>query len=176
MTQTTSMTNTPISEPATPVNDAAIITTITRFLAAIGIPVDERELPDGTFLPGISPEGGVLCIDRARLLHPGDLLHEAGHIACATPEARAAMRGHAGDDPAEEMMAIAWSYAAALECGIDPAVVFHEHGYHGGGSAIRENFAEGRFFGVPVLAWLGMTEAPEVGAERPYPAMTRWVR
>jgi hypothetical protein len=39
---------------------------------------------------------------------------EAGHIAISSPDRRAAIQRAAGPDPAEEMMAIAWSYAASV--------------------------------------------------------------
>ena len=48
------------------------------------------------------------------------------------------------------MMAIAWSYAAAVHLGLDPAVVFHEAGYRGGSGSLIENFAQERYIGVPI--------------------------
>jgi hypothetical protein len=77
------------------------------------------------------------------------------------------------------MASIAWSYAAAVRLQIDPAVVFHDGGYRGDASAILENFAVGRYFGVPLLQWFGMTydthHAETLGVE-PYPAMRAWIR
>lgn len=75
---------------------------------------------------------------------------------------------------AEEMMAIAWSYAACVHLGIDAKFVFHDNGYKGGGSSIAENFKEGRYFGVPVLKWVGMCNNPE--EENGYPKMIKWLR
>ena len=114
------------------------------------------------------------------LAYPGDMLHEAGHLAMMTAEERAACNGDAGNDPGAEMAAIAWSYAAALEIGLDPALVFHAHGYKGGGAAIIENFAAGRYIGVPMLQWFGLTTDP-AQRQRPvdavvYPAMKCWLR
>ncbi len=68
------------------------------------------------------------------------------------------------------MAAIGWSYAAALAIGIPLEVVFHAQGYRGGSDSLLENFAEGRYLGVPLLQWYGMTGAGE------YPAMRGWVR
>lgn len=48
--------------------------------------------------------------------------------------ARRASIGDAGQDQGEEIAAHAWSYAAAIECGIPPDIVFHEHGYQGSGA------------------------------------------
>jgi hypothetical protein len=146
---------------------------IIDFLAAIGMPVREEPLPGPTFLPGVTISRGVLVIDEARLLYPGDILHEAGHLAILTPSARAAADGDIGDDGGMEMAAIAWSYAAALHLSIDPSVVFHAAGYHAGSQNILENFAAGRYVGVPILEWAGMTAAR---GERPFPFMSRWLR
>lgn len=154
-------------------------TTIRAFLAEIGIPVTAAPLDRDGFLPGIAVRDGGLTIDPARRFWPGDLLHEAGHIAVTAPEARATLT-QVSDCPGEEMAAIAWSYAAARAIGIDPAVVFHEAGYRGGSAALLENFNAGRYFGVPLLACWGMTIAPGTGPDDGsapcYPAMQRWLR
>jgi hypothetical protein len=77
------------------------------------------------------------------------------------------------------MMAIAWSWAAALHLKFDPAIVFHKAGYGGGGAWIVENFAAGHYFGVPMLDYAGMTcdlgRAAREGLT-PYPHMHRWLR
>ena len=164
---------------------------IVRFLQEIGIAVRRAELTGETFLPGVLVEAGGLVIDEARLVHPGDLLHEAGHLAVLT----AAERANAGADlqsgPGEEMAAIAWSYAACVHLGLDATAVFHDAGYKGEGAALRENFSEGRYIGVPLLQWYGLTReraraegartgAVESGggevAEAVYPRMGRWLR
>ena len=142
---------------------------IAAFLDSIGIPVRTAEIDGPTFLPGIRIEQGGLQIDPVKLKYPGDLLHEAGHLAILTPELRAAMSDDAGNDGGAEMTAIAWSYAAAMHLGIKAEVVFHPDGYKGGAKSIADNFAAGNYFGVPFLRLWGMT----TGA---YPAMLRWVR
>ena len=150
---------------------------ILPFLNQIGIVVTERPLTGPTFLPGILIEEGTLAIDREKLKYPGDLLHEAGHIAVVVPSQRASLSANLQTGPAEEMAAIAWSYAAALHIGLDPAIVLHEHGYKGGGGSILKNFREGRYFAVAFLAWCGMTRERADGAEEPaYPQMKTWMR
>jgi hypothetical protein len=148
-------------------------------LTGIGLPVTYAELPAQTLLPGILVENGRLVIDASRLTFPGDLLHEAGHLAVMTPEERASAHPDIGDDGGFEMAAIAWSYAAAIHIGLELGIVFHEGGYRGASTSIIENFADRRYFGVPVLEWLGMTadvkRATELGVE-PYPNMLRWLR
>lgn len=130
--------------------------TIAAFLMEIGLPVEIGEIHQPTFLPGIHAESGILRVDPAKLSWPGDLLHEAGHLALLTGEQRKQVIGNVGDDGGAELGAIAWSYAAAIHLHLDPGVVFHEHGYHGGSQGILENFAAGRYIGVPMLQWRGL--------------------
>lgn len=149
-----------------------------RFLRTIGLEIHTRPLAGQTLLPGIKIERGTLVVDEARLAFPGDLLHEAGHLAVCKPERRKTMSGDALGSGGEEMAAIAWSYAAALHLGIDPSIVFHEQGYRGWSQSILENFAVGRYFGVPMLAWLGLALDPQrpAGGETPaYPHMIKWL-
>jgi hypothetical protein len=84
-----------------------------------------------------------------------------------------------GSDPAEEMMAISWSYAAILHLQLPPEVVFHPAGYRGGSQSLLDNFATGRYLAIPMLQWLGMThdekQARETGAA-PYPKMKTCLR
>lgn len=152
---------------------------IARFLTGIGIPVRGGEVPASSFLPGLRIDRGALVVDEARLLYPGDLLHEAGHLAVLPPAARAEVVDSPGDDGGLEMAAIAWSYAAALAAGLEPAVVFHPDGYKGGAQALLDNFSQGRYIGVPLLAWMGLTVEPRraaTGGEEPYPQMVGWLR
>jgi hypothetical protein len=151
---------------------------IVEFLRGIGLAIRAGEIAGPTILPGIAVEHGELLFDPAQLHFPCDLLHEAGHLAVVPPERRAAMHRDVGSDPAEEMMAIAWSYAAALHLGIDPALLFH-HEYKGGGPTILAAFAHDGGFGVPMLQWVGLTyDAARARAEggAPYPHMRRWLR
>ena len=154
------------------------MSTIVEFLRGIGLDVREGELEGPTFTPGIQIRHGALIYAEDALSHPGDLLHEAGHLAIVPPDRRAAMHIDAGKSPAEEMAAIAWSYAAAMHLDFGPGVVFHDDGYRGGGAALVENFAEGRYVGVPMLQWLGLTaddrRASELGVP-PYPHMLKWL-
>ncbi|MEO8596967.1 MAG: hypothetical protein ABI759_26860 [Candidatus Solibacter sp.] len=137
------------------------------------------EIQEATFLPGVHAASGILLVNLDRLLWPGDLLHEAGHLALLTPEARREAEGNVGNDGGDEMGAIAWSYAAALHLNLDPAVVFHAGGYQGGSEALLANFTAGHYLGVPVLEWRGLClsgqRAAETGAA-PYPHMLRWLR
>jgi hypothetical protein len=156
-----------------------ITSRIVDFIRQIGIAVRAGEITGPTPCPGILVEQGVLVVDETRLSFPGDLLHEAGHLAVMPPGQRPLAGRHVEAGGGEEMMAIAWSYAAALHIEIDPAVVFHAGGYRGQGAGLRENFRQGHYLAVPLLEWVGMTwdnkRAAELGV-RPYPAMRRWLR
>jgi hypothetical protein len=152
---------------------------IGAFLETIGLTLRSAELIAPTFLPGLKMEPGGLVVDEERLLYPGDLLHEAGHLAMLTGEQRRSQGPDAGPNLGYEIGAMCWSYAAALHIGIDPAVVFHPHGYRGASQSFLQNFAEGRYPGLPLLQWMGLTadeqHAPALGV-KPFPHMLRWLR
>jgi hypothetical protein len=153
-----------------------LIGRIVGFLRSIGIPVEGATLEDGTFLPGIAVVNGGLRIDLSRLDWPGDLLHEAGHVACGDPARR---DEGVSNDPGEEMAALAWSFAAVTHLGLDPSVPFHAGGYRGEGASLAENFSRGGYVGVPMLAMWGLTHEPhraKAAGAPPYPHMLAWRR
>lgn len=152
---------------------------IAAFLAGIGIPVEAADLPDRCFVPGIRIERGRLLVDEARLTHPGDLLHEAGHIAVMTPEVRARRSLDISQNLGDEVAAIAWSWAALTHLELDPTVVFHPGGYRGSSAWFTELFESGRAPGLPLLQWMGLTyDSPtaEARGALPFPHMRRWLR
>jgi len=147
------------------------------FVVGLGIDVRKGELPDDTFLPGLDVQFGVIVIDEAKLAHPGDILHEAGHIAVAEPQARKAERLEPTDG--DEMATLAWSWAALTHLGLDPAVVFHAEGYKGGSESLIQAFRNGANLGTPLLQYYGLTLEPRLAAERgfaTFPHMLRWLR
>ncbi len=147
------------------------------FVIGLGIDVTAGELPDDTFLPGVDIRFGGLVIDEQRLAHPGDILHEAGHIAVTEPEGRKAERLEPTDG--EEMATLAWSWAALTHLELDPGVVFHPEGYKGDAGWLVETFTSGGAIGVPLLQFYGLALEPRQAAERgvaPFPHMLRWLR
>ncbi|GAB5349109.1 hypothetical protein [Alteriqipengyuania sp. 357] len=149
------------------------------FLEEVGIEVDWFS-GDGQKQPldGLAIVNGRLLVDPETPIWPGDLLHEGGHIAGAAPEDRPSL-GPVEADPAAEMMAIAWSYAASLQCGITPEQLFHDGGYRGDAPNLRSSFLVGPGIGTPMLALYGMTAEPHRAQEQgmaPFPAMARWLR
>ncbi len=151
------------------------------FLQQIGLTAQYGELAQqDCFLPGCSIANGEIIVDKHLLLYPGDILHEAGHLAVVPAAERCTLHSdqiaNRTDAPAEEMMALAWSYAACVFLSIDPHFVFHDNGYKGGGNNLVENFQAGRYIGVPVLEWLGMTTTDANSGIPVYPAMIKWLR
>ncbi|GAB3678055.1 hypothetical protein GCM10027594_35780 [Hymenobacter agri] len=162
----------PVDTPA-----HAYVPAMRAFLAEIGIPTQEAELTVDTFLPGILIENGGLLIDPAKLLYPGDLLHEAGHLAVTPDAERIQLVGNVmagkpeqqGTD-GEEIVAMLWSYAAAQAIGVPPEVVFHPNGYRNASAWMLDNFRQKIYPGLPLLVWMGLTTTDD------FPHMTRWLR
>lgn len=159
-----------------------LINKIAQFLNEIGIPTIPAKFDPETFLPGIMVSEGTLRVDEEKLAFPGDLLHEAGHLAVAPAEIRHLLGGEVivpqADLDTLETEAIAWSYAACIYLQIEPRIVFHEKGYKGKSANILFNFSLGIFFGLSGLEEKGMTfserSARETGVA-PFPAMQKWL-
>ncbi len=151
--------------------------TIVDFLRSIGLDVRLEPIAGKTFLPGIALMPDGLLVDPTALKYPGDLLHEAGHLATMLPTERAAATT-AGDDIGQEIAAQCWSYAAAVHLKLAPEVVFHPDGYHGASRMLIEHYS-GSKVGVPLLQWMGLTLDADRAAEQnvlPYPHMNAWLR
>jgi hypothetical protein len=158
---------------------------IIDFVRGVGIELEERTINEQSFLPGILINNGKMYIDREKLLYPGDILHEAGHLAVMLPEYRAKAGNNVGEDKSqdtaqsEEMMAIAWSYAALVHLGLAPEVVFHADGYRGASPWFIERYTSGEYMALPLLQWTGMAYDGERAQQHntlPYPYMQKWLR
>ena len=151
-----------------------------EFLEQVGIGVDWFGETEGErLLDGLAIVQGRILIDPETPVWPSDLLHEGGHVAVCPPEQRASL-GPLVADPVDEMMAIAWSYAASRECDVTLAQLFHSGGYRTDGPALRQSFSVGCFIGVPFLEQIGMCtsdlgEALAQGVPT-FPGMIRWLR
>lgn len=160
-----------------PAATAPLIAAMREFLTEIGLENQETRLPKDTFLPGLLIDGGRLLIDPARLLYPGDMLHEAGHLAVTPAAERAQLTGNimankpeqVGTD-GEEIGAMLWSYAACQALNLSPEIVFHPQGYRDQSAWILDNYRQGNYPGLPLLVWMGLTTNED------FPRMTRWLR
>lgn len=146
-------------------------------LAGIGIPV----LPASSLLPanfpGLDIQNGCVLVDESRVVHAGDILHEAGHIAVTDEAHRRALR--LTPSGGEELSTMAWSYAMALHLGFSPDIVFYPESYSNFGDGLIETFGSGNYIGLPLMERWGMLVSPQKAAARnvePYPHMLRWLR
>lgn len=155
-----------------------IINTYCDFLHSIGINTIDKEFEGHSFLPGLKIVDGNLLINREQLLYPGDILHEAGHIAVTTAAERNSLNDNVIDDAphknGDEFAVMLWSYAAALHLKTDPAIVFHENGYKGDSDWLLDNYREKKYLGLPLLVWMGL--AADQNKENGYPKMIKWLR
>lgn len=154
--------------------DTSLTSSILAFLDKIGIPNQPKILDETCVLPGVLIDKGILYYDLSRLENPGDLIHEAGHIALMTQDERNKIVGNVKEyrSPAEddELGVLAWSYAASKYLDLKPEVIFHENGYHGQSSQLVHGYATGQNLGLPLLVWMNLCDYET------YPAMKKWVR
>jgi hypothetical protein len=162
---------------------SALTSKIAGFLNGIGIAVVPRRLDGDSFLPGIEVENGKLFVDEMKLVYPGDLLHEAGHLAVAPSGVRHTLSGDIeipGADMDEvEVMATAWAYAALVHLDLEPQVLFHAGGYGGHSDGLIRTFAMGVYPGAHKLQEFGMAATREAASQSngaPFPRMVKWVR
>lgn len=151
---------------------------ILPFLEEIGIAVDWIGDAKQQLLDGLAIIEGRILIDPETPVWPGDLLHEAGHIAVVAADDRATL-GPLEADPTDEMAAIAWSYAASLPCGLPARQLFHDGGYRGDSAKLAQSFAVGHYIGAPMLGVYGMTAdlRTALAEGKPaFPALGRWLR
>ncbi|MCE7991410.1 MAG: hypothetical protein HEP71_05495 [Roseivirga sp.] len=146
---------------------------IIAFLDSIGISVVKTKISQDTFLPGIIINKGIIEYDPQLLKYPGDLLHEAGHIAVLAPQDRKKVAGDLRDyqtpSESDELGAILWSYAALTYLNIAPEIVFHENGYKNNSQWLIDQFENGTYIGLPYLEWKGMTD------QQIFPKVHRWL-
>jgi hypothetical protein len=163
----------PLAHPAAPI-PADYLDRMLSFLTSIGLPVRETSFDKTGFLPGLLIEKGELLLDRTHLLYPGDVLHEAGHIAVTAAAERSLLGANVTENhpekEGEELAVLLWTYAACRHLAIPPVVVFHPEGYKGQSEWLIKSFTNGQYMGLPLLVWMGLT------TNEGFPAMTRWLR
>lgn len=158
------------------------VTKILDFLNNIGINVIEKQLQNDTFLPGISIGANCIEIDFDKLLYPGDILHEAGHLA-VTPSSQRNLIG-TNEMPEEwptqgdEIATMLWSFIASKHLNLPIDFVFHPNGYKNQSEWLIENYSKGNYIGLPLLEWMGLTskENTETNDGNSFPKMIKWLR
>ncbi|MFZ6818120.1 hypothetical protein [Undibacterium sp. Ji22W] len=157
--------------------------TMSAFVEGLGIAINFRELNHPTFLPGLDLGPNCIYVDSDKLLFPGDLLHEAGHLAVTTAAQRAAVGSAALELPwptdGEEIAAVLWSYAAAVHLDIPLELVFHDDGYKNESRWLIDNFQRGQYIGLPLLQWMGLCydeQQATLHQVQPFPVMRQWLR
>jgi hypothetical protein len=154
-----------------------LIARMAEFLGSIGIAVVPASSLLPANFPGLDIQHGRVLVDETRVVHAGDVLHEAGHIAMAEPSRRNGLRIE--PTGGEELATLAWSFAAAHHLGLGAEVVFYPESYANFGDGLGENFAMGNYIGLPLMQRFGMTVEPRGAAARgvaPFPHMLRWLR
>lgn len=156
---------------------------IVHFLNEIGITIIEKELDETTFLPGLTLGSNCIIIDYKKLSYPGDILHEAGHLAVTSPTNRAlvATENQSKDwpDQGEEIATMLWSFAACKHLELPLDYVFHAGGYKGSSNWLMDNFNSGNYIGLPFFEWTQMAYGKEKALELnvpTFPKMVKWVR
>lgn len=145
---------------------------ILEFLEHIGLVIELCEFSQDSFLPGIKVTRGVMLVDLKRLEYPGDLLHEAGHLALLSQTERENWSGDFTDAGGYELGAIAWSYAASIHLRLAPDIVFHQNGYKGDAAWLAEQYTAETYIGLPMLEWRGMASSK---GNHAYPEMRCWL-
>ncbi len=154
-----------------------VLKQIFQFFDEISIQYNFTEIETETFLPGIQIKNGSLQIDLKNLKYPGDLLHEAGHIAVSLSAEREILNDNViennSEKAGEEMAVLLWSFAAARKIGLPTEIVFHEAGYKGEAKWLTEQFESENYIGLPLLQWMGLTD---IEGENAFPKMKSWLR
>jgi hypothetical protein len=161
----------------TVVFSSPLIRTLADFVRSIGIEVYAASSLLPANFPGLDIQHGAILVDESRVVYPGDILHEAGHIAMSAPAVRPALR--LTPSGGEELSTLGWSYAAAVHLGLDPSLVFYPASYDGFGDGLVGLFAAGNYIGIPLLQLFGMAVDAKNAVTRgvqPFPHMLRWLR
>lgn len=160
---------------------------ILDFVGEVGIRVELGPVAGDAFLSGVRIADGGLVVQPDALLTPGDVLHEAGHLAVVpgrhrhrihddvdlcVAEILAERPAAAPCEPAlaglenfgGEWQAIAWSYAACVRLGLPMETVFCPGAYgmppEQSPMAIAQQIQLGFFPGIHRLVQTGMTAVP----------------
>lgn len=176
------------------------------FVRSIGLRVEESSAPElaSTFVPGVRIVDGGLVIDTS-IVYPGDILHEAGHIATMPAKFRPKANGTLGavfremgqyleanpsklgawpEDPVcrailqcGEAEAAAWQYAAAQHIDMPAKWLFPKGSFNGNSKDTLLRLQANSYFGINGLQAAGWTRVREMGDTRfpLYPKLAFWL-
>jgi hypothetical protein len=176
------------------------------FVRSIGLLVQEAtaEVLTGSFVPGVRIAAGGLVVDPENVF-PGDVLHEAGHLATIPavfrPEASGTlgavsrrMQQHLADHPeglaswpedrlcrgilqCGDSEATAWQYAAAQHIGLPDTWLFPPGSFDGNAEETLMRLKWGRDMGINGLQAAGWTKVHAFGnpALPLYPQLAFWL-
>lgn len=176
------------------------------FVRSIGLSVTEGIAQDveGAFVPGVRIVDGGLIVDSATVF-PGDVLHEAGHLAIIPAQFRPlatgtlrqvfkAMTQHLKDNPtllggwpedlvcrgilqSGEAEAAAWQYAAAHQIGMPDEWLFPPESFNGESEDTLLRLKANQYFGINGLQAAGWTRVHAMGnpAKPQYPKLAFWL-
>lgn len=176
---------------------------VIEFVRDIGLEVEACPQASG-FLPHVRIVRGGLHVVPAQVF-PGDILHEAGHLAVIPSRFRPlaqddlegvfeAMGRHLQDNPdglgcwpedtlcrailqSGEAEATAWQYAAARHIGLPDALLFPPGSFDGGAEDVLGALTQGRHLGINGLraAHWTRTSLRAPGALPVYPELAFWL-
>lgn len=174
------------------------------FLQDIGLPVEQATLGNDTFLPAVRVCSGGLVVDVEHAF-PGDVLHEAGHLAVAPARYRHLADGNLKalnlaltrhlqehgeglmtypEDPlcraclqADEQSATAWQYAAAQHLGLPDRWLFPVNSYEGEPEVVLRGLKASNYMGINGLQAAGWTlvRANPARSLPVYPQLAFWL-
>ncbi|MFL9611064.1 hypothetical protein ACKF11_13335 [Methylobacillus sp. Pita2] len=164
---------------------------VVEFLKQVGLDIREIPVANG-FVPHIEIHGGVIYYDRN--VSASALLHEAGHLAILTGDARAHCetdvsgaqrlmfehyRDLEHDHPALRIAlqsgdteATAWAWAAGKHLGVPDDLIILDHEYDGTGTEIRLRLQLNAYFGINGLRATGICKTGQDG----YPKLNYWLQ
>jgi hypothetical protein len=170
---------------------------VLNFLGTIKIFYELTDSHIEAFLPGVSIDRGKIIINVSELKMLGDILHEAGHYAIIPlpyrnyivnsdldelydsfeSEFPDLLLPDGSENPigraliqVDEQAVIAWSYAAAVACGLDVATMHFEDTFTAPWTEIVHGLRKNCDAGVASLHYAKMT------TKTTFPRMIRWLQ
>jgi len=195
-----------VLEPAIEISRQEWANRAIEFVRSIGIPVSTTDSEEvaSAFVPYCRVKGGGLMVNPEKVF-PGDIIHEAGHIAVIPSRFRPSASGTFGkslremkdymdananaigrfpEDPtlrgimqSGEAEATAWQYAAAQHIGLPDEWLFPPGSFEGNGEENLMRLKANSYMGINGLQAAGWTKVREISRlELPtFPKLAFWL-